>query len=248
MTRPLIKQDASWIAERLRANREALAALRAHVEQCGGNRWGVFMHFLTEAATTADEWDRQVEGLKVEALAAQLAEVGAGYFLITLGQGSGPGRRNPGSTPSATSTGCSRAQHPSGLFYTVYHNAEVPGNGLDIPGAERSYTTYRRMPCTSCSRRSTCSTAGIGRGVCRRIERRARVVWPTVSSNRLQARHVADGADLHHGSLLCVRRAGAAMVTAVRRRHPTGGMSSAKAIDQISLGQVKSSFSTSVCR
>lgn len=52
-------------------------------------RWGVFMHFLTDAATTAEEWNSMVDGFEVDALAAQLTEVGAGYFFITLGQGSG---------------------------------------------------------------------------------------------------------------------------------------------------------------
>ncbi len=52
-------------------------------------RWGVFMHFLTEANTTADDWNRRVDGFDVDALAGQLAEIGAGYYFITLGQGSG---------------------------------------------------------------------------------------------------------------------------------------------------------------
>ena len=51
--------------------------------------WGVFTHYLTDVKTTADEWCRQVDAFDVEALAAQLEEVGAGYYFITVGQNSG---------------------------------------------------------------------------------------------------------------------------------------------------------------
>jgi hypothetical protein len=47
------------------------------------------MHFLTDPTTSAEKWNRKVEGFDVEALADQLEGVGAGYFFITLGQGSG---------------------------------------------------------------------------------------------------------------------------------------------------------------
>ncbi len=52
-------------------------------------QWGVLMRFLTEPETTAEEWNRKVDNFDVDARAAQLAEVGAGYFFIPLGQGSG---------------------------------------------------------------------------------------------------------------------------------------------------------------
>ena len=59
-------------------------------------RWGVFCHFLadtagqmTGASLSVDAWNRRVEAFDVEALARQLAEVGAGYFVLTLGQNSG---------------------------------------------------------------------------------------------------------------------------------------------------------------
>lgn len=52
-------------------------------------RWGVLMHFLTEPETTSEEWNRKVDNFDVDTLADQLADVGAGYFFITLGQGSG---------------------------------------------------------------------------------------------------------------------------------------------------------------
>ncbi len=57
--------------------------------------WGVFHHFLAspassaEAGTSVEEWNRRVDAFDVERLAGQLAEVGAGYYCITLGQNSG---------------------------------------------------------------------------------------------------------------------------------------------------------------
>jgi len=52
-------------------------------------KWGVFAHYLTIPETTADEWNRRVDSFDTNALATQLASTGAGYFFITLGQGSG---------------------------------------------------------------------------------------------------------------------------------------------------------------
>ena len=52
-------------------------------------KWGVFTHYLTKPETTADEWNRQVDAFDVQALAGQLESVGAPYYFITLGQGSG---------------------------------------------------------------------------------------------------------------------------------------------------------------
>ncbi len=52
-------------------------------------RWGVFCHYLTSPQTTVDEWNRRVDAFDVAALAGRLASVNAGYFFITVGQGSG---------------------------------------------------------------------------------------------------------------------------------------------------------------
>lgn len=59
-------------------------------------KWGVFMHFLCGSAgagaktgVSAEEWNATIDAFDVEGLAAQLANVGAGYFIITIGQGSG---------------------------------------------------------------------------------------------------------------------------------------------------------------
>ena len=54
--------------------------------QCG---WGVFCHYLTSVATSAEEWSGQVDRFDVEGLADQLETIRAPYFFITIGQGSG---------------------------------------------------------------------------------------------------------------------------------------------------------------
>lgn len=51
--------------------------------------WGVFTHYLTKPETTVDEWNRQVDEFDTQRIANQLASVGARYYFITLGQGSG---------------------------------------------------------------------------------------------------------------------------------------------------------------
>lgn len=60
---------------------------------CG---WGVFCHWLGAPASsqggadlTSLQWNRRVDAFDVEGLAAQLKEVGAPYFFITIGQNSG---------------------------------------------------------------------------------------------------------------------------------------------------------------
>jgi alpha-L-fucosidase len=64
-------------------------------------KWGVFMHFLGQPPgggsssgketrnMDGDEWNDKVDSFDVAKLAGQLNEVGAGYFIITIGQGSG---------------------------------------------------------------------------------------------------------------------------------------------------------------
>jgi len=57
--------------------------------------WGAFTHYLCSlyspegADTPAEKWYAMVESFDVEALAQQLDDVGAPYYFITLGQGSG---------------------------------------------------------------------------------------------------------------------------------------------------------------
>lgn len=55
-------------------------------------RWGIFMHFLARESTRpmdVDLWNSEVDAFDVDTLAAQIAESGAGYFWLTLGQNSG---------------------------------------------------------------------------------------------------------------------------------------------------------------
>jgi alpha-L-fucosidase len=58
--------------------------------------WGVFCHYLGAAPSsdggrdlTSDDWNRQVDAFDVERLAGQLADAGAPYFFLTIGQNSG---------------------------------------------------------------------------------------------------------------------------------------------------------------
>ena len=51
--------------------------------------WGVLTHYLTEATTTAEEWNRQVDNFDVPGLAAQLGQIGTKYYYMTIGQNSG---------------------------------------------------------------------------------------------------------------------------------------------------------------
>ena len=59
-------------------------------------KWGVFIHYLAspasslgKSAMTVPEWNRRIDNFNAEQLAGQLAEVGAGYCFLTLGQNSG---------------------------------------------------------------------------------------------------------------------------------------------------------------
>ncbi len=55
--------------------------------------WGVFLHYLAPVVAGDDidpaTWQRLVAGVNVEGLADQLAECGAGYLFVTVGQNSG---------------------------------------------------------------------------------------------------------------------------------------------------------------
>ena len=52
-------------------------------------KWGVFMHYLCGEKVTVEEWNNKVDSFDVKALAEQLKSLGAGYYIITIGQGSG---------------------------------------------------------------------------------------------------------------------------------------------------------------
>jgi len=105
-------------------------------------RWGVFCHYLTTPQTSAEEWNRQVDAFDVPGLARQLQSVGAGYFFITVGQGSGhycaPNETYDAITGLRPSK-CSRrdlvsdlydALHPLGIHLLVY--APADGSNADF--------------------------------------------------------------------------------------------------------------------
>lgn len=68
--------------------------LRDRTEWFAG-KWGVFFHYLASPAGSTDlslpseRWNQQVDAFDVGGLVTQLKSVGADYFGITLGQGSG---------------------------------------------------------------------------------------------------------------------------------------------------------------
>jgi hypothetical protein len=57
-------------------------------------KWGVFMHYMGDTVLKGDQltienWNKAVDSFDVNGLADQLASMGAGYFVLTLGQNSG---------------------------------------------------------------------------------------------------------------------------------------------------------------
>jgi F5/8 type C domain len=52
-------------------------------------KWGVMTTFLTSANTSVKDWNGRVDNFNVKRLANQLQSIGAGYYMITIGQNSG---------------------------------------------------------------------------------------------------------------------------------------------------------------
>ena len=109
-------------------------------------RWGVMTHYLADwkareakEEMTVEKWNGMIDHFDVEGLAEQLKSVGAGYYLVTIGQNSGyylsPNAtydRYVGIKPSK----CSRrdlvadlaaAMHQRGIRLMVYLPAGAPG-------------------------------------------------------------------------------------------------------------------------
>lgn len=69
--------------------------MKKRTEWLKKSNWGVFCHYLAAPPSThgdsmsSDNWNKQVDSFDVKRLAKQLSQVGASYFFITLGQGSG---------------------------------------------------------------------------------------------------------------------------------------------------------------
>jgi hypothetical protein len=106
-------------------------------------KWGVFTHYMAETVLkgdkiTIDNWNKAVDSFDVQALASQLASVGANYIVITLGQNSGyycsPNvvyDRFVGITPSKCSNrdlvaDLYKAIHPKGIQLMVYLPSNAP--------------------------------------------------------------------------------------------------------------------------
>jgi len=112
-------------------------------------KWGVFFHYLAnmpgqrDTGMTAEQWSRQVDLFDAKGLAKQLQDVGADYFAITIGQGSGhylaPNKvydKLTGITPSK----CSRRDlvsdlagelNPLGMRLLVYTAADMGWGDLE---------------------------------------------------------------------------------------------------------------------
>jgi len=97
--------------------------------------YGVFMHFLPES----EETFQKIEKFDVDALASQLQEIGAKYFVITLGQNSGyflsPNAAYDRMTGYKAGERCSKrdlpldlykALKPKGIRLLLYLPAQVP--------------------------------------------------------------------------------------------------------------------------
>jgi hypothetical protein len=81
---------ASWLIGR------AEGPVAARADWMRSARWGVMTHYLADwraqvdgGEMTVQRWNQLIDGFDVDALAAQLQSVGAGYYLISIGQNSG---------------------------------------------------------------------------------------------------------------------------------------------------------------
>ena len=70
--------------------------MRATTDWFRDRKWGVFCHYLGAAPSsgggaelTAAAWNAQIDAFDAVGLANQLAEIGAPYLFITVGQNSG---------------------------------------------------------------------------------------------------------------------------------------------------------------
>lgn len=63
--------------------------MRANTDWFHDAGWGVFFHYLTTPHTSADDWNRRVDGFDTTGFAKQLAEVHTPFCFFTIGQNSG---------------------------------------------------------------------------------------------------------------------------------------------------------------
>lgn len=114
-------------------------------------RWGVMNHYLADwiarrekIRMSVDEWNKLIDNFDVEGLAKQIKSVGAGYYLITIGQNSGY-YLSPNATYDSyvgiKPSKCSRrdlvadlyeALHKRGIKLMVYLPAGAPGGDRTV--------------------------------------------------------------------------------------------------------------------
>lgn len=128
--------------------------MRANTDWLLQSRWGVFVHYLADFASNTEtpevdtaDWNDRLDRFDVRGLADQLETVGAGYFILTLGQNSGY-YLSPNSAYDAfvgyEPSHCSRRDlvadliaelSPRGIRMMVYFTAAAPA--LDRQAIER---------------------------------------------------------------------------------------------------------------
>jgi hypothetical protein len=128
--------------------------VRANTDWFRDARWGVFVHYLADAASnthvpdiTPDDWNRRIDEFDVDGLAGQLEEARAGYLFLTIGQNSGYYLAPNGTYDALVGhrpSRCSRrdlvadlirALKPRGIAMMVYFTCAAPA--LDARAIER---------------------------------------------------------------------------------------------------------------
>ena len=135
---PIAAAIAAFLAAQSLMSQETDPMTRANTDWFQEQKWGVFVHYLTSAEMSADEWNAQVDTFDVGGLADELEAAGASFIFLTLGQNSGhycaPNAtydRIAGIDPSK----CSRRDlvadlydelHPRGIELLVYLPSGAP--------------------------------------------------------------------------------------------------------------------------
>jgi len=68
--------------------RDLSSGLRKRTQRLHDSKWGVFNHFLGSDSMTSSEWNAQVDRFDVRGLGERLTACGAGFYFITVMQGS----------------------------------------------------------------------------------------------------------------------------------------------------------------
>ena len=117
MTSHSNRQDSRWIAERLRQNRDALAALRTHVEQCSGNPFSLPPYRLSVGPGLCEVGETVTATFRAETEAPPAGDAWMQHDYL----GSKPGARQR--------LALDWQKADDGWTATVRIEAERPGNG-----------------------------------------------------------------------------------------------------------------------